>query len=103
MNQEEISYLIRLARKGKKISQQELGKMTGISHQIISRYEKGAEVPTKEKLQLILNSLEIDYEKINEYKEEIDDLFNKFLNESFYREANYQEYLENVKNKYKKQ
>ena len=79
MNQEEIRYLIRLVRKERKISQKELGQMTGISHQIISRYEKGAEIPTEEKLQLILSMLEIDYNKIELFKEEIDDLFDRFL------------------------
>ncbi|MFR6123559.1 helix-turn-helix domain-containing protein [Faecalibacillus intestinalis] len=97
MNQEEIIYLIRLARKGKKISQQELGKMTGISHQIISRYENGAEVPTNEKLQLILSVLGIEYEKINDYKREIEKIFNKFFDETFYRKANYLKYLDIIK------
>ncbi len=71
--------------------------MTGISHQIISRYEKGAEIPTEEKLQLILSVLGIEYEKINDYKREIEKIFNKFFDETFYRKANYLKYLDIIK------
>lgn len=97
MNQEEIRYLIRLVRKERKISQKELGQMTGISHQIISRYEKGAEIPTEEKLQLILSMLEIDYNKIELFKEEIDDLFDRFLEDLFFRKENFKIYLNKIK------
>lgn len=96
MNQEEIRYLIKLVRKERKISQKDLGLMTGISHQIISRYEKGAEIPTKEKLQLILNILEIDYNKIEVFKEEIDDLFDRFLEDLFFRKENFNIYLNKI-------
>ena len=98
MNKEEISYLIRLVRKEKNISQQELGQMTDISHQIISRYENGAEVPTEEKLQLILSVLDINYSEIEKYIEEINKLFERFLEDLFYRKENYENYLNIIQN-----
>ena len=97
MNSKETANLIHYSRKRKGVSQKKLGEMTGISHQIISRYEKGAEVPTEEKLQLILCVLGIEYEKINDYKREIEKIFNKFFDETFYRKANYLKYLDIIK------
>ncbi len=97
MNSKETANLIHYSRKRKGVSQKKLGEMTGISHQIISRYEKGAEIPTEEKLQLILSVLGIEYEKINDYKREIEKIFNKFFDETFYRKANYLKYLDIIK------
>lgn len=88
-----INYLIRFGRRKKKISQKELGRITGISHQIISRYEKGVEIPTDEKLQLIFSVLDLNADEIENTSNQIDELFEKFIDELFYRKANYDEYL----------
>lgn len=92
MNSQEIAYLIHFSRKEKNISQKELGKLTGISHQIISRYEKGAEIPTEEKLQLILSVLKIDLNEVLEVSIEINEMFDNLLDDLFYRKADYERY-----------
>ena len=92
MNSQEIAYLIHFSRKEKNISQKKLGELTGISHQIISRYENGAEVPTEEKLQLILSVLNVSLEEVIEVSNEINEMFDNLLDDLFYRKADYEKY-----------
>ena len=92
MNSQEIAYLIHFSRKEKNISQKKLGELTGISHQIISRYENGAEVPTEEKLQLILSVLDVSLEEVIEVSNEINEMFDNLLDDLFYRKADYEKY-----------
>lgn len=105
MNSKEIAYLIHYSRKRKGISQKELGEITGISHQIISRYEKGVEVPTEEKLQLILSVLKIDLNEVLEVSIEINEMFDNLLDDLFYRKADYEKYytiIQENKKRYQK-
>ncbi len=94
---DEIANLIKSVRKARKITQKELGEITDISHQIISRYEKGIEIPTQERLQKIIEALEIDLDEYEQTSNEIDEMFSKFKEDHFFRRVNYDELLHLVK------
>lgn len=100
MHSENLSTIIKNGRKLKGYSQKELGELTGISHQIISRYEKGQEVPTKEKLDIILQTLNIQHDNLETNIIEIDKLFEKFISDQFYREVDYNYYIDSITNHY---
>lgn len=55
-----IGERIKSARVSKKYSQEELGKLAGVSKVSICGYEKGSRIPNLEKFELLVNALDVD-------------------------------------------
>ena len=71
---DKLSLLVSQRRKQKKITQDELGELTGINRQVIGRIELGKTVPSLSQLQQLLDVLEIDFNSILE-DEQVEDVF----------------------------
>lgn len=87
---------LRLVRKQKGLTLQQLEKLTGIRFQILSRFEKGLESPTKENLEKIEKVLEISLTKHSAIDEEIIDLYESFLNSVFMGETCFSSFIEHI-------
>lgn len=55
-----IGERIKSARISKDYSQEELGKLTGVSKVSICGYEKGSRIPNLEKFELLVNALDVE-------------------------------------------
>jgi transcriptional regulator with XRE-family HTH domain len=71
---DKLSLLVSQRRKQKKMTQDELGELTGINRQVIGRIELGKTVPSLSQLQQLLDVLEIDFNSILE-DEQVEDVF----------------------------
>lgn len=87
-----ITMLLRNERKRKGLSLKDVSDQTGISYQILSRYERGQEFPTKERLGKILKCLQLNIDGLDETVHQIDRLFDEFMNDQFNRKLNDDEY-----------
>ena len=68
---------IKLVRQQKKISQQKLGNMLGVSQAMIAQYEKGDRNPKIETLQRIAIALEVPITSLAEYEAPLDNAFSE--------------------------
>lgn len=82
-----LSTILKNSRKQKGISQKELSELTGIPHQIISRYEKGQELPTFEKLEVLYNVLNVNIEQLERIENEINLLLEEYIDNLFYKKG----------------
>ena len=88
-NIEFIGSKIKLFRKRKKISQEQLAEMISMNHRTIVRIENGHTIPTIETLQKISNALDLNItdffetKTFNNKSEIIESIKNKLENMSF--------------------
>ena len=86
-----IGERIKLARKAKHLSQQELGDLLGVTKVSICGYEKGVRIPTMENFEQLLDILELtpdyllgrDVNVIREWNEEVvEKAIEKYMNKT---------------------
>ena len=96
MDQEKIGKFIKEERKNKKLSQEELGELLGVSNRSISKWETGVSLPDISLFKPLCEVLDISYnellsgERLNKtnYQERLEDNLSKvFLN--FSRPVNF--------------
>ena len=68
---------IKLVRQQKKLSQQKLGDILGVSQAMIAQYEKGTRNPKIETLQKIAIALEVPITSLAEYETPLDNAFSE--------------------------
>ncbi len=91
---------IYITRKSKCISLKQLESMTNIKYQILSRYEKGIEIPTSYNLQRIEEALQIQLSASTVIDDTIYQLYNDFLLDVFMGETDLSKYEQQIlKNK----
>lgn len=81
MDQEKIGKFIKEERKNKKLSQEELGELLGVSNRSISKWETGVSLPDISLFKSLCEVLDISY--------------NELLSGERLNKTNYQEKLEN--------
>ena len=89
---------IRIARKAKGLTLQQLESLTGIRYQLLYRYEKGIQVPNAKTRSKIENALNINFSELNKEDEEINRLFDSFYMLLFMGERNFKNLEESLKN-----
>ena len=85
---------IKLVRQQKKISQQKLGDMLGVSQAMIAQYEKGYRNPKIETLQRIAIALEVPITSLTEYETSLDNAFSEIHAYQATEEQKYKIFLE---------
>ena len=89
-----VGQKIKLVRQQKKISQQKLGDMLGVSQAMIAQYEKGDRNPKIETLQRIAIALEVPITSLAEYETPLDNAFSEVHAYQATEEQKYKIFLE---------
>ncbi|MFF2878142.1 helix-turn-helix domain-containing protein [Gottfriedia sp. NPDC057991] len=76
-----LAEVVKKKRVEKNLSQVELGTITNINRQIIGRIEAGSHIPSLPQLDLLLDTLNIDFSEIMVEREQ-EDVFVAFLGEA---------------------
>ena len=78
ISQEKLSSLVKKQREVKRITQEELGKTTGINRLLIGRIEKASFLPSIPQLDSLMQTLDFSFEDICT-EHELSDLSSLFL------------------------
>lgn len=86
--------IIYVNRQSQGLKLRELEKLTGITHEKISRFERNVETPSKKDFQEILDALKVDLSDENDIESQ--KYYDSFFNGQFFQNINNKEVLENL-------